>query len=343
MLQKITTTLPITVVLLAVLIVAHFWHEGVSFPHRRHLLLLAAAFGAPLLITALWFEYANTFRALNPLMAAYNHTNVGMITSWFGGNDLRLDPEVLGRIFWEWMFQQNGAGIFGLAILLLGLLVGCKKTKMIIATALVMFTVPVMIFIPHHNFLDYYQVSVVIYVLGAIAVALTVLLRTTGKNSLLPATVCAAFAITNYFHFYQIYGTYLTQDINEKNNTTLAVSRFIKEHTPSDRGIVVFGSNGALVPVNSWSSEMAYYSERKALTVMDRYISLVQHDPVSFLGDRKLGAMVFCGDNRATKYSELIQAQLQKTASTQMEIMDCTLLIPISSDTSPQIIHDNLR
>jgi hypothetical protein len=187
-------------------------------------------------------------------------------------------------------------------------------------------------FIPHHDFLDYYQASVAIYLLGAIAVALTAALRIPGKNTLLPAAVCAAFAITNYFHFSQAYGTYLTQDINEKNNATLAVSRFIKEHTPLDGGIVVFGlwSYGALVPVNSWSSEMAYYSERKALTVMDKNIPLVQHNPASFLGDRKLGAMVFCGENRSDIYAVLIQHQLQRTPSSLMEIMDCTLLLPIS-------------
>jgi hypothetical protein len=347
MLQKITTTLPVTVVLLAILVVAHLRQQGISFPARRRLLLLAVAFGVPPLITAFWFQYANTFRTMNPLMTAMNHTNSGMIGSWFSGNDLRFNTEVLRSIFWDRMFKRNGAGIFGLATLLLGFLVGDKNTRVIIASALAMFALPVLMFIPHHRFLDYYQVSVAIYMLGAIAVALTAALRICGNNTLLlgavcaalPAAVCAAFVISNYFHFYQVYGAYLTQNINEKNNATLAVSRYIKEHTPSDTGIVVFGlwsKGGALVPVNSWSSEMAYYSERKALTVMDGNIHLVQHDPTSFLGDRKLGAMVFCGENRTVIYRKLIQAQLQRIPSRQIEIMDCTLLLPIASETKSQ-------
>jgi hypothetical protein len=335
MLQKITTTLPVTVVLFTILVVAHLWQEGVFFPARRRLLLLAAAFGAPLLITALWFQYANAFRTLNPLMTEVNHTNAGMIRSWFSGNDLRLNPGVLGSIFWERMFNHNGAGIFGLATLLLGFLVGDKNMRIVIAAALVMFAVPVLMFIQHHHFLDYYQVSVAAYMLGAIAVALTAVLRIYGKNALLSTAVCAAFAISNYFHFSKVYGAYLTRHIDERNNATLAVSRYIKEHTPSDTGIVVFGlwAKGALVPVNSWSSEMAYYSERKALTVRDSAIHLVQHDPASFLGDRKLGAMVFCGENGTGIYAELIQAQLQRTPSKQIAIMDCTLLLPIAGGT----------
>jgi hypothetical protein len=335
MLQKITTTLPVTAVLLAILVVAHLWQEGVSFPARRRLLLLAAAFGAPLLITACWFQYANAFRTLNPLMTEINHTNAGMIRSWFSGNDLRLNPEVLRSIFWERMFKHNGAGSFGLATLLLGFLIGDKSIRIIIAAALVMFAIPVLMFIPHHHFLDYYQVSVAAYMLGAIAVALTAVLRIYGKNTLLPAAVCAVFAMLNYFYFSHVYGAYLRQDLNEKNNATLAASRYIKEHTPSDTGIVVFGlwAKGSIVPVNSWSSEMAYYSERKALTVRDGNIHLVQHDPASFLGDRKLGAMVFCGGNRTSIYAELIQAQLQRTPSKQIETMDCTLLLPIASGT----------
>lgn len=334
-LQKVTTALPVTIVLFAILAVAYLRQEGVSLRPRRRLLLLAIVFGAPLLITALWFHYANAFRTLNPLMTEINHTNAGMIGSWFSGNDLRFNTEVLRSIFWERMFKHNGAGIFGLATLLLGFLVGDKNTRISIAAALVMFAIPVLMFIPHHRFLDYYQVSVAAYMLGSIAVALTAALRIFGKNTVLPAAVCAAFAISNYFHFSQVYGAYLTQDINEKNNATLAVSRYIKEHTPSDTGIVVFGlwSKGAIVPVNSWSSEMAYYSERKALTVEDGNIHLVQHDPASFLGDRKLGAMVFCGKNRTSIYAELIQAQLQRTPSRKVEIMDCTLLLPIGSET----------
>jgi hypothetical protein len=347
MLQKITTTLPITAVLFVILAVAHFRQEGLSFPPRRRLLLLAAAFGAPLLITTFWFQYANAFRTLNPLMTEINHTNAGMIRSWFSGNDLRLNPEVLRSIFWERMFKHNGAGIFGLATLLLGFLVGDKSIRIIIAAALVMFAVPVLMFIPHHYFLDYYQVSAAAYMLGAIAVALTAALRTYGKSTLLPAVVCTAFAISNYFYFSRAYGAYLRQDITEKNNATLAVSRYIKEHTPSDTGIVVFGlwAKGGLVPVNSWSSEMAYYSERKALTVRDGNIHLVQHDPASFLGDRKLGAMVFCGENRTSIYAELIQAQLQRTPSEQIEIMDCTLLLPLASETkaSPPVGDDPLQ
>jgi hypothetical protein len=335
LLQKVTTALPVTIVLFTILAVAYLRQEGVSLRPRRRLLLLAIAFGAPLLITVLWFQYANAFRTLNPLMTKIDHTNAGMIRNWFGGNDLRLNPEVLRGIFWERMFNCNGAGIFGLAALSLGFLVSDRNTRIIIAAALAMFAVPVLMFIRHHRFLDYYQVSVAAYMLGAIAVALTAALRVAGKNAILPAAVCAAFAISNYFHFSQVYGVYLTQDINEKNNATLAVSRYIKEHTPSDAGIVVFGlwSKGALVPVNSWSSEMAYYSERKALTVMDNNIPLVQHDPASFLGNRKLGAMVFCGENRTVVYAELIQAQLQRTPSRQMEIMDCTLLLPIANGT----------
>ena len=52
-----------------------------------------------------------------------------------------------------------------------------------------------------------------------------------------------------------------------------------------------------------WSSVVPYYSERKSLAVPSwlptSLLQKVVQDPQAFLGDRKLGAIVWCSDGSA--------------------------------------------
>jgi hypothetical protein len=68
----------------------------------------------------------------------------------------------------------------------------------------------------------------------------------------------------------------------------LRIAEAIRANTPEDSGVVVFGLD--------WSSEVAYYAQRKAFAVPDWFAGYgdVWADPAKHLGGLKLGALVFC-------------------------------------------------
>jgi hypothetical protein len=65
--------------------------------------------------------------------------------------------------------------------------------------------------------------------------------------------------------------------LTPQNNATLAVSAVVRRYTPRDSAVIVFGlmSTGSVEPISAWSSEIAYYSERKSLTVTDEANALM--------------------------------------------------------------------
>ena len=71
----------------------------------------------------------------------------------------------------------------------------------------------------------------------------------------------------NFLQFLTSYGDTLARKINVRNNATLAVSDIVRRYTPEDSAILVFGlrSQGSAYPVASWSSEIAYYSQKKVI------------------------------------------------------------------------------
>jgi hypothetical protein len=77
------------------------------------------------------------------------------------------------------------------------------------------------------------------------------------------------------------------------NHPTMQVSQFLKRETPRHSAILVLGSD--------WSSEIPYYSERKAIAlagwIPPAKFEAVLSAPDSFLGALPLSAVVYCRDS----------------------------------------------
>jgi hypothetical protein len=133
---------------------------------------------------------------------------------------------------------------------------------------------------------------------------------------------------SNILHFYSSYGKYVRKDLDLTHTRTLAVSDVIRRYTPKDSGLVVFGlksEDGPASPIISWSSEIAYYSQRKSLTVKkgaERYVT----DPRSFLGGKELGAIVFCANKDEPRYKSMIARFSSEPAL--FPVHDCLIYLP---------------
>ena len=91
-------------------------------------------------------------------------------------------------------------------------------------------------------------------------------------------------------------------------NKTLLVADFVKNNTDADLPIVIYGYD--------WSSELAFYSERKALTVpswtgKNSFFLESINDVNKFLPNMEIGAVIDCFENDEIK-SEIIEKKYIK-------------------------------
>ena len=104
----------------------------------------------------------------------------------------------------------------------------------------------------------------------------------------------------------------------------------IQRYTPQDSGILVFGllSEDSAYPVVSYSSEIAYYSRRKAFTVEDSFESRIWDDPAFYLGGKELGAIVICAEYNLDRYAPIIRKYDPDPSPGVFEVQGCYVWLP---------------
>jgi hypothetical protein len=324
MLQKVSTAFPILLGLILIFLVLHIREHGLRIPDKRRLIIFVLAFMIPVAVTFLWFQYADSIRVKNPLIG----NNESMIFSWFGGE--RLKPELLRAIFWDRIMVQNAGGLLGICVLAAGILLGSSMLRSIIFSGILFCFLTSFIFLRHHSFIYYYQTANTLFLIGALAVSL-VSISLYIKKSAPALLLCSAIVAVNFYNYHYGYGKYVERELTPQNNATLAVSDVVRRYTPRDSAVIVFGlmSTGSVRPISAWSSEIAYYSERKSLTLTDGANRQVWSDPALFIGDKKLGAIVFCStqQNRG-RYEQVLHKYGSDLPPSLFKVSDCYVWLP---------------
>jgi hypothetical protein len=333
MLQKASTPLAMVIIMAVWLFVLHFRRNGLAVPPTRHLVRVLVAFLIPTIATILWFEYTDGVKSRNALIYA-THSSAGMAQGWLGGYRLLIDLGAEKLVFWDRIIRENASGFLGVAVLTAGLFGGTSCVKSTIAMSLVLFAAPIWLIMNQHYFLPYYQIASVLFLLAAIAVAVVMGMRWfPGRSNAIPFLISISLVAGNYYHYGRGYGRYVSKHLDTSNSRTLAVSDVIRRYTPAESGIAVFGlpSTDGLRPVLGWSAEIAYYSERKSIT-LGRYTAgdVVWDDPASRLGGKALGAMVFCYRDEMSieQYNRLIAKYAQNDRPALFPIQDCDVWLP---------------
>ena len=98
----------------------------------------------------------------------------------------------------------------------------------------------------------------------------------------------------------------------------------IRQYTPEDSAIVVFGAD--------WSSEIAYYAQRKSFTVPGWFegYDMVWKEPTSFIGGKKLGAIVFCVFENKPSLRDLTERPDIKLQPRLINVEPCYIWLPIA-------------
>jgi hypothetical protein len=326
LLQKLTTGFPVLVILACVVFITHLRTRGCTMPTVRQLTFVVLAFSVPLSLAAVWTQHANSIRAQN----YYGATTTFSAQSqyYFGALNDKVNIHIIKTVFWDRIIEQSAAGLLGIVILSAALYYGQRHARNVVVVCLGLFVLPILLFTRVHYFLPYYQTACVAFLLGALSVACVVCLPWAVRrtNVAVPFIVLMLVA-SNFAHFAATYGEYLKKKINMINTTTLAVSDVIRRYTPKDSAILVYGlrSYGAARPLISWSSEIAYYSQRKSFTVEKWFEKRMQNNPASFLGGKQLGSIVFCS-KLTEDYARIIK---QYAIVPQLfKVNDCYIWLP---------------
>jgi hypothetical protein len=320
MLQKVTTAAPVLLAMSFVLLYTHIKNCGLQMPSWHQAVRAIVAFGMPILIAVLWIRYSDLVKSENSFGAELSSK---AIATWgMGTVEQRLELGTLRVILWDRILVDNAAGFVGVTLLGGSIITGSRHVKTIVLTCLSLFLLPILMFTNLHYVHDYYQVSSVLFLVGALAVACAVWTHGIIRHPATAPAITLLLVAANLYHFNFGYANNMRMSIESSRSTTLAVSDVIRRHTREGSGIVVFGAD--------WSSEITYYSQRKSFTVPVWFTGYeaAWENPGSFLGDKELGAIVFCESRNGPKLPEIVKRPDVKRQPKLVKVANCYIWLP---------------
>lgn len=272
------------------------------------------AFLIGLLFIGVWVGYSDHIKEANIIG---RHLTAGSLEKWnFGTIGQRLSAKLwAGIVFGRTMKDTLGSGIpFWIAF---GLLLTLPIRKMLPPAILFgLYLVPFMVFTNLHLWHNYYQYANAIFLIAALAVVVW------AASSFLPvwgtALIIAITVVSQLWTFRAEFVPPMMADAS--GSRTMVISHELRRRVPGDQMVVVLGYD--------WSPAIAYYSQRKAMTVPN----WVSKDDVqemetfhSFTGGMKIGAVVDCPNQLSSLpgFSSLF-AKLTKGRS-QEKLAGCTI------------------
>lgn len=280
---------------------------------------LAAGTVLPILVTAVWVAYSDGLKAANPFGFPLISAN---LHEWnFGTIKQRLSLDLWqGVIFARAPSEALGYGKWLALAALVGALID-RKYVVPAATCLLAFLAPFLVFTNLHMVHDYYQYSVGLFLLGAVGLGLASMRRwARGWICVLALVAILAGQAVKFYHYY---GHYLLED--DTQLLRYRVAELARSRTQPGQSLIVIGFD--------WSSEVPYYGERKALEIPFKtdtaLLRRVFEDPQHFLGNEKLGGIVYCDDlvDYFGDRAPLVRAFLSGR-QVLGEVADCRLVSP---------------
>jgi len=323
LLQKVTTALPIIALLMAAwLIVGLARAEPRQSFAWREWLKVSMAWGLSLVIGAGWSTYSDRIRVHNAVAVFSSSSYPLNVLLWnFGSPDQRVSTALwMDVVVFRGLFLNAGAG---LGAVLIGAALGWRtrnRTRWIVAGALAAYSAALLVFTNLHIVHDYYQVACTVFLIAAVAVAIGEWLPSAVPSRFAWVAVLLAVVSINLYQFSRYDLSLMQKVLSAKTNRTLAIASEIDRLVPVGTPILVYGFE--------WSSEVAYYAQRKSFTVPEFFPRILETltEPEKFLGGVKPGAVVACPGGKASP--ELVDLTLaSRDQYTRIDLHDCRILV----------------
>jgi hypothetical protein len=319
-LQKVTTGLPVVLVLGCLWLVHWLRHGAVRLPTIREIATALCAFGAPILIAIVWTRYTDVVKAANPLGPQL--TSAALRRWNFGTLHQRLDPSTYVTVVWKRMLALNAGGLLGVALIAGAALVPAPvRVRAVTAVALALFLLPILMFTNLHVVHDYYQSSCALFLIAALALAVGVWAPSLVRHAAVVPGLTLLLVISNVHAFAEGYGPVARRALTVPQNRALTVAEIVRRYTPVGTGFVAFG--------REWSSELGYYAQRKSFTVPGYFTEYARawQEPAGFLGDTPLGALVVCPSQSGPTLADAARRLESEPQWILVEALDCAVLI----------------
>ena len=322
MLQKITTVAPILIV--ACTACTFFSYQlGDLKRHKFVLFKIYLSLVIPVGVGLLWVFYTDSIKASNPISQALTSSS---LSAWnYGSLEQRLSLNLWYEVIFKRNVEPSSFYIFGTIFIFLSLLFLRDKNALKIALiSSLLFILPYILFTNLQIQHDYYQNSSTIFLVITLGICISYICDQylLNRYKIIYMVIVIIFLSSNIFYYYKYQDISKSTLISENNNRTLSISRYIKSHTSTNDRIIIYGYD--------WSSEVPYYSERKALSIPPwaHIDEVVLSDTNKFFGSERIGALVLC-PNPNYDFNKIKQLILLKFPLFKNEnINDCEIFSP---------------
>jgi hypothetical protein len=260
------------------------WRRSDSV-HAKTFAVRALLLALPAIMAVAWTHFTDVVKMQNEVAKLL--TSAALPDWTFGTLEQRFSRPFLGEVLWRRSFSANAGGVLGVAVMSFFLMEDARGARRWTSLCLLaLFILPLLVFTNLHIFHTYYQSANLIYLLLLLAIALVFLAEHTSRRFFVLAF--ALVLASNIAHFYREHWRVAYQRITAENYVVMAAAKVVREQSPSDRPILVYGLD--------WSSELPYYAQRKALAVPDGYpeFEAPLAAPERYFAGARVGALVIC-------------------------------------------------
>jgi hypothetical protein len=311
-LQKITTGVPVLLCLYLFYLFYQIKNKVFNIEIFKALLCFFVIIIFPIMLGFLWTQYTDIIKTLNPFGKQLTSSSLYF---WnFGTIKQKIDLNTWNIVIWNRSFVENAAGWLGLILLFLPWLSKSKednKVRWLSLSAIFLFLLPPFIFTNLHKVHDYYQVSNIVFLLGALAIIIGDGLKKQINFFFIVPIITIFIIFFNLSKFYSGYGIVVARELNSQDPRSLQsykIGRYLNQITKEKTAIVVFGKD--------WTSEIAFHGQRKSFTIPSWFkeYQKVWEKPNNYLGGERLSAIVICkvnDDDKSFPNLQDIKARMQ--------------------------------
>lgn len=325
LLQKATTALPILVIVC--LFYLFNFNLNIFRKNSKVYFLFFLFFICPVLILYCWVNFTDSVKELNPIGLSLTSK---ALQSWnWGSSDHRFSNELWSDAVYDRNIIYNSIGIYGLIMISFGFFFSKCHIKKIIFSSSLLFIIPFLFFPVLHKVHNYYQYSNLVFYIILLSISIIyfiefVLHKINQKflnlNIIHSFIFIILIGISLSKFYFGSYGKDKFHSLDITKNRTYLISQFVKDSTPKNSSVIVYGYD--------WSGEIAYYSERKALTLpWERWDSEAITNTDKFLPNIKIGAIVNCYGRNSKKSKNLKKLINENYNVDTYIISECTVFI----------------
>jgi len=317
-LQKVTTVFPVAILLLFLFI--YLWVADKRVFNFNKKLIVALVLGViSIIVIYSWIQFTDYVKEANEIGQRLTSSNLS------GWNYGKISQRISEKFWIDTIFNRHllkvGIPYISIGILLWAMCsVKDRHMSNFFILLLLLFIGPMLIFTNLHIVHNYYQVSNVIYIIIAFGISTFIFVNNFFKKLYLIVPILSVVLASNFYIYYNGIGKKKNSIFDSSTSKIIAISEFIKSNTDNNSAILIYG--------NDWSSTLAFYSQRKSLTVPNwgnLPLDSLNHTE-KYINPDLIKSIVNCPNKEKDELNKLIVKRFEVVSHTKIHKCDVYLI-----------------